>query len=93
MEDYLYLTNLINAANKHKGFKAGNYGYNSTEQKCLNHVGKLLDSFSSLSTWNLKEGSQFFDNIKYAIIDFMEQNGFKLYVDARDNYKFMRLKE
>lgn len=90
-KDYFYLSKLIYAQNPDKKFISGDYGLSSTERKNINRVCKVLEALYCLNNNNLKEGYKFFDNLKYAIIDFMDMNDYEFFI-SNDKVKFKRKK-
>ncbi|NCC71384.1 hypothetical protein EOM09_07430 [bacterium] len=76
---------------KEKKFISSECGLNSTERKNLNRVARVLDELNTLNSWNLSEDSDyFFQMLKMAIIDYMQESGYKQTVNSRDKYTFKR---
>jgi hypothetical protein len=88
--NYWEFAKVINDLNPDKRFIPSNCGYLSTERKCIKYVCDTLESLDHLSNWNLNKGNLFFENLKMSIIDFMESNGYKHYINDQDKHKFRK---
>ena len=92
--NYWYKSEEILNLFKKKVFISSECGLNSTERKNLKHVSNVLDSLNELNSWNLSGESEFFfQMLKMAIIDYMQEAGYKQTINNKDKYSLKRFKK
>lgn len=74
-----------------KKFISYNIGTNSTDRRNIKSVCECLEALHKLSNRNLKEGSLFFECLKFSVIDYMKESGFKYHVNSKNQIKFKKV--